>query len=66
MKMGQIRNLAKSHTINSFGKSKVELVREIQLRQGYFDCFATITDYCDQTDCCFKTACFEEAKKMAR
>jgi len=64
MKMGEIRNIAKSLKINSFGKTKVELVREIQLKQGHFSCFATVTDYCDQADCCFKKSCFEEAKKV--
>ena len=63
MKMGELRKMAKELGINSFGKTKVGLVREIQRRQGHFDCFATVDDCCDQKDCCFRTTCFEEAGK---
>ena len=66
MKMGAIRNLAKSLEINSFAKTKVDLVRSIQRRQGHFVCFATVKEFCDQGDCCFKAACFDESKKITR
>ena len=38
MKMNEVRGLAKSLGINSFGKSKLELIKEIQRKQGNFDC----------------------------
>jgi hypothetical protein len=60
MKMNEIRALGKSLGINSFGKSKVELIKEIQRKQGYFDCFGTATDYCDQLDCLFRSSCFSD------
>jgi len=66
MKMQAIRQMAKELGINSFGKSKIALVREIQRKQGNFDCFATAVDYCDQQQCCFKAVCFVEAKKTVR
>lgn len=65
MKMTAIRQMAKAHEIKSFGKKKVDLVREIQAREGNFACFATARDFCDQKDCCFKADCFTEAKKLS-
>jgi hypothetical protein len=60
MKMSDIRGLAKSLGINSFGKSKVELIKEIQRKQGYFDCFGTANDYCDQLECLFRSTCLPD------
>ncbi|MGC9965422.1 MAG: SAP domain-containing protein [Syntrophobacteraceae bacterium] len=60
MKMNEIRALAKSLGINSFGKSKAELIKEIQLKQGNFDCFGTAMDYCDQLECIFRTSCLSD------
>jgi hypothetical protein len=60
MKMNEIRSLAKSLGINSFGKSKVELIKEIQSKQGNFDCYGTAVDYCDQLECLFREPCLSE------
>lgn len=60
MKMNEIRALAKSLGINSFGKSKVELIKEIQRKQGNFDCFGTAMDYCDQLECIFRASCLSD------
>ena len=57
MKMQEIRLMAKRHGINSFGKSKEKLIREIQLLEGSFDCFGTAEEYCDQNKCCFRSIC---------
>ena len=57
MKMNEIRALAKSLGINSFGKNKSELIKEIQRKQGNFDCFGTAMGYCDQLECLFRSAC---------
>jgi hypothetical protein len=64
MKMNEIRKMAKNMKINSFGKTKVDLVREIQLKEGNFDCFGRVTDFCDQMDCCFREDCFKAAEKI--
>jgi hypothetical protein len=64
MNMADIRKAAKDLDIRSFGKTKVALVREIQTKQGNFDCFAKVKDYCDQLDCRFREACFKEAAKL--
>ena len=57
MKMQEVRKKAKALGINSFGKTKVQLIKEIQRAEGNFDCFGTATDYCDQFDCCFRELC---------
>ncbi len=64
MNMAEIRKTAKDLKIRSFGKTKVALVREIQIKQGNFDCFARVQEYCDQSDCDFRDACFKEAAKL--
>ncbi len=60
MKMSEIRSLAKSLGIKSFGKSKVDLIKEIQTKQGNFDCFGTAGDYCDQLECLFRESCLSD------
>ena len=63
MKIQEIRDKAKTLGIKSFGKSKVELVREIQRREGNFDCYGTAVGHCDQTECCFRSSCLEDNVK---
>jgi hypothetical protein len=60
MKMHEVRVIAKSLGINSFGKSKVELIKEIQRKQGNFDCYGSAMSYCDQLNCLFRTSCLSE------
>ncbi|MHC1727139.1 MAG: SAP domain-containing protein [Syntrophobacteraceae bacterium] len=63
MKMQEIRSFAKSLGINSFGKSKAELIKEIQRKEGNFDCFGSAKEYCDQLDCLFRGPCLSKEKK---
>jgi hypothetical protein len=63
MNMQEIRSKAKAMGINSFGKTKVELIRAIQKAEGNFDCYGTASDYCDQVDCSFRSTCLGEAPK---
>jgi hypothetical protein len=60
MKMQEIRRMAKGLGINSFGKTKTVLIREIQRREGYFDCFGTAVNDCDQLECLFRSLCLEK------
>ena len=60
MKMQEIRQMAKKMGINSFGKTKTDLIREIQRKEGNFDCFGTATDDCDQSECLFRFPCLEK------
>jgi hypothetical protein len=57
MKMQEIQAKAKQLGIKSVGKTKANLIREIQRAEGNFDCFGTATDYCDQFACCFRSLC---------
>lgn len=63
MKIQEIRAKAKALGINSFGKTKVDLIREIQRQEGNFDCYRTAVAHCDQTECCFRLSCLEEARE---
>ncbi|MEJ5348631.1 MAG: hypothetical protein WHS46_08070 [Desulfosoma sp.] len=63
MKMQEIRAKAKALGINSFGKKKADLIREIQRAEGNFDCFGTAQGYCDQEECCFRNLCLAESDK---
>jgi hypothetical protein len=62
MKMQEIRTKAKEMGINSFGKTKAELIRSIQKAEGNFECYGTADEYCDQMECCFRTSCLDEGK----
>ena len=57
MKMHEIRAIAKNLGINSFGKSKTELIKEIQRKEGNFDCFGSAESFCDQLECLFRASC---------
>ena len=63
MKMAEVRKLAKDAGIASFGKTKAGLIRAIQRQEGYFDCFGTARDFCDQMNCCFREDCFAESSR---
>ncbi len=60
MKMQAIRVVAKSLGINSFGKTKVGLIHEIQVAEGNFPCFGQAQDYCDQLQCAFRELCLHQ------
>jgi hypothetical protein len=66
MKMQEVRTMAKKMGINSFGKSKAELIRDIQRKEGNFDCYGTAGDYCDQEACLFRSSCLNENKEKRR
>jgi hypothetical protein len=65
LKMQDLRVIAKRHGINSFGKTKASLIREIQIAEGNFDCFGSAVEYCDQWGCRFRPLCFDEARRWA-
>jgi len=63
MKMQELRIKAKSLGINSFGKSKAAIIREIQRAEGNFDCFGSAEGFCDQKECSFRALCLGEGNK---
>lgn len=66
MKLEAIRSIAKSMGIEPANQFKTELIRNIQAREGNFDCYATAyAGECDQAGCCWREDCFEAARKGA-
>ncbi len=61
MKMQEVRQMAKRLGINSFGKTKTDLIREIQRTEGNFDCYGTALGDCDQEGCLFRPACLDKS-----
>jgi hypothetical protein len=57
MKMNEVRAKAKALRIKIRGVKKSDSVKQIQKREGNFDCFGTAKDYCDQWNCCFREDC---------
>ena len=57
MTVKQLRDLAKELGIKTSNLRKSELIKSIQRAEGYFDCFGTAEDYCDQTNCLFRQDC---------
>jgi len=62
MKYHEVQKMASKYGIKSVGKTKVNLIREIQVAEGNFGCFGTATDYCDQLNCCFYAICLNGNK----
>lgn len=62
MDMKAIRSTAKSIGVKPGKLSKTELIRQIQIAEGNFDCYATATSGdCDQADCAWRGDCLSAA-----
>ena len=59
MKFNQVQKMAAKYGIKSVGKTKVNLIREIQVAEGNFGCFGTAKDYCDQLRSCQQENTFQ-------
>ena len=59
MKMNQVRGKARPFRINTFGKTKSDVIRKIQQAEGNFPCFGTAENFCDQGFCCWRRLCFK-------
>ena len=57
MKMNEIRKKAKALGIKTKAIKKADLIRQIQKKEGNFDCFGAAKGYCDQLNCCFREDC---------
>ncbi len=66
MKMQQVRAIAKGMGIKSFGKTKADLIREIQRAEGNFDCYGSAQGFCDQLSCSFRESCLQEPNSASR
>ena len=64
MKMQDIRKIAKENGLKTGKLNKTLLVKQIQVTEGNFDCFATASnDYCDQSSCIWQDDCMTLSKK---
>ena len=62
MNMKHIRHLAKTFKIEPGHLSKTELIKQIQLAEGNFDCYGSAEDgACDQLDCTWRNDCLSES-----
>lgn len=60
MLLQDIRLIAKEHGLKTSGLTKKKLVKQIQIAEGNFDCFATAIDgICDQLDCRWREDCLK-------
>ena len=64
MKLEAIRSIAKSMGIAPANQFKTELIRNIQAKEGNYDCYATAYGgECNQGDCSWREDCFDAARK---
>ena len=62
MQITEIKTIAKQHGVKVSKLKKAELIKNIQLAEGNFDCFATPADgYCDQAECLWRLDCMKAA-----
>lgn len=58
VKINEVRKIAKEYNIKGVvGKKKADIIREIQLAEGNFDCFGTAGYECEQIDCLWRDDC---------
>lgn len=58
MRLNEIEKKARSLGIKDPWKySKKDLIKQIQRKEGNFDCFGTAVSYCDQLSCCWREDC---------
>lgn len=59
MKMQDVRVIAKKWGVDArIGRSKKDVIRDIQIKEGYTPCFQTRTE-CDE-DCLWKPDCLKK------
>ena len=62
--MDEIRILARDIDLKPGKLNKTTLVRNIQRKEGSFDCFATASNReCDQQNCLWREDCFFTVKR---
>lgn len=60
MRIAEIEKKAKGLGIRDTWKfSKKELIKNIQRKEGNFDCFGTAINSCAQTACCWRPDCIK-------
>ena len=60
MRLAEIEKKAKKVGIKDTWKfSKKDLIRQIQRKEGNFQCFGTAVNFCDQMACCWRADCIK-------
>ena len=59
MNMAELNKRAKKMGIRAFGRKKVDVIRDIQIKEGNFPCFGTAEDHCDRFDCLWRSDCLK-------
>jgi len=60
MRITEVQKKAKKLGINDTWRySKKDLIRNIQRREGNFDCFGTAINFCDQNGCMWRRGCLK-------
>lgn len=60
MKLSEIEKKARYLGIkNVWSFSKTDLIRTVQKKEGNFDCFGKASNYCDQSNCCWREDCLK-------
>lgn len=58
MRLSDIEKKAKSLGVKGTSMmSKKDLIKNIQRKEGNFDCFGTANKYCSQMSCCWRSDC---------
>lgn len=58
MTLADVKAKAKELDIKPGKMTKDELIKQIQMQEGNFDCFGSASDgSCDQTDCYWRVDC---------
>lgn len=58
MNMQEIKHIAKDYGIKTTRMTKAQLIKQIQVAEGNFDCFATpVNAECDQIGCLWRDDC---------
>lgn len=64
MTLADVKAKAKELDIKAGKMTKDELIKQIQMQEGNFDCFGSASDsYCDQSDCCWRDDCLQAILK---
>lgn len=62
MKVAEVKEIAKQLGVKVSRQTKTNLIKQIQIAEGNFDCYATPVDgYCDQDGCTWRTDCLKAA-----
>jgi predicted metal-binding transcription factor (methanogenesis marker protein 9) len=58
--MQSVREKARMLDLKSGKMNKADLIRAIQSKEGNPTCFGTAMDFCDQTECCWRSDCLSQ------